>query len=301
MSLDNFLRNGLAKRIFAENEVLYLSTIDGTRFGLIPFKLVPLLERFPKIFIVKKDQNLIEIVGDNFDSRSATAFAFSARLKENFEEIAKSCNLQNLKIGWRDEEFGVYPIGADPRSPKKALFKIERALCKVLGIESYGVHCNVFKEEDGAKKLWVGNRSMNKTTFPGKLDTAIGGGMIYGLTVQENLEKEAEEEAAVSPLASATAKFIKLARYCWHTEFYIKREAIFIFDLDLSRFSDPRPNDGEQDCFQLCHLNDPIFQKPEKWKPNSLAVSLNFAKRNGLEIESEVLEQLLSDKCNLFD
>jgi hypothetical protein len=88
MSIDNFLRNGLAKRIFSENEVIFLSTIDGTRFGLIPFKLVPLLERFPKIFIVKKDQNLIEIVGDNFDSRSAAAFAFSARLKENFEEIA---------------------------------------------------------------------------------------------------------------------------------------------------------------------------------------------------------------------
>jgi hypothetical protein len=188
-SLDNFLRNGLAKRIFSENEVIFLSTIDGIRFGLIPFKLVPLLERFPKIFIVKKDQNLIEIVGDNFDSRSAAAFAFSAKLKENFEEIAKSCNLQNLKIGWRDEEFGVYPIGADPRTPEKALFKIERALCKVLGIESYGVNCNVFKEEEGTKKLWVGHRSMNKTTFPGKLDTAIGGGMIYGLTVQENLEK----------------------------------------------------------------------------------------------------------------
>ena len=188
MSLDNFLRDGLAKRIFAKNEVIFLSTVDGTRFGLIPFKLVPLLELFPEVFIVKKDQKIIQIVGDNFASRSAAAFAFSTKLKENFEEIAKTCNLQNLKIGWRDEKFGVYPIGADPRSPEKALFKIERALCKVLGIESYGVHCNVFKEE-GAKKLWVGHRSMDKTTFPGKLDTAIGGGMIYGLTVEENLEK----------------------------------------------------------------------------------------------------------------
>jgi acetylornithine deacetylase/succinyl-diaminopimelate desuccinylase-like protein len=42
-------------------------------------------------------------------------------------------------------------------------------------------------------------------------------------------------------------------------------------------------------------LNEQIFQKPEKWKPNSLAVSLDFAKRNGLDAESEVLEKLLSD------
>jgi len=300
MSVDNFLRTGLAKRIFKESEVIYLSTTDGTRFGLIPFKVIPLLECFPDVFIVKKDS--IQIIGDNFAARTASALAFSAKLKEKFEEIMKNCDLTNLKIGWRNEKFGVYQIGSDPRSPEKALFTIERALCKFLGIESYGVHCNVFNEDDGgARKLWIGQRSMDKTTFPGKLDTAIGGGMIYGLTVQENLEKEAEEEAAVSPLASKTAKFIKLARYCWHTEFYIKREAIFIFDLDLSRFPDPRPNDGEQSCFQFSNLNDEIFKTADKWKPNSLAVSLDFAKRNGQNIESKVLEQLLSDKCNLFE
>ncbi len=188
MSLDNFLRSGLAKRIFTESEVTYLSTTDGTRFGVIPFKIIPLLEYFADVFIVKEDS--IQIVGTDFTERSAAALAFSSRLKEKFDDIAKGCNLENLKIGWRNEKFGVYPIGSDPRSPEKALFTIERALCKVLGIESYGVHCNVFKNDhEGAKKLWIGHRSMDKTTFPGKLDTAIGGGMIYGLTVQENLEK----------------------------------------------------------------------------------------------------------------
>jgi len=300
MSVDNFLQSGLANRIFNENEVIYLSTTEGTRFGLIPFTLIPLLESFPAVFILKKDS--IVIVGENFEERSAAALAFSTGLRENFDEIAKSCNQQNLKFRWRNEKFGVYPIGSDPRFPEEALFILERELCKVLGIESYGVHANVYNEQpDGTKKLWIGKRSMDKSTFPGKLDMAIGGGIVYGLSIQENLEKEADEEAAVSPLITNTANFVKLARYCWHTDFYIKREAIFIFDLDLTGYDDPRPNDGEQTCFQLCELNDEIFKKAEEWKPNSLAMSLDFAKRNGQPVKSEILEELMSDKCNLFD
>ena len=83
----------------------------------------------------------------------------------------------------------------------------------------------------------------------------------------------------------------------------MKREAIFIFDLDLSNSaqSEPRPNDGEQTGFQLVRLDDGIFNEPEEWKPNSLAVSLDFAKRNGVPVESEVLQELLSDTCNIFD
>ena len=189
-SREIYLTSGLGRRIFKEEDVIYLSTSNGTRFGLVPRKTIPLLECFPRVFIVSKDKNSVQLRGDDFAARTAFALVFSSELKENFDELSKKCNLEKLKIGWRNEEFGVYPIGKDPRCPESALFTIERALCKVLGIESYGVHCNVFREdEQGQKNLWVGQRALDKSTFPGKLDTAIGGGMIYGLTVEENLVK----------------------------------------------------------------------------------------------------------------
>ena len=112
--------------------------------------------------------------------------------------------------------------------------------------------------------------------------------------------QEAEEEASVSPDATKTAKFVSLARYCWHTEFYIKREAIFIFDLDLSSSPDPTPNDGEQLGFQAESINSQVFENAHEWKPNSLAVSIDFARRNGAAVESKVVEELLSDECNIF-
>lgn len=155
-------------------------------------------------------------------------------------------------------------------------------------------------EVKGQKNLWIGIRALDKTTFPGKLDMTVAGGVTAGLTLKEVLEKEAEEEASIQEKVSKNSIFLKRARYCWHTPFYIKRECVFIYDLNLTGHPSPSPNDLETTSFKLEPLDSKIFCEPEKWKPNCLAISLDFCKRNGQTVQSEILNDLISSKCSLF-
>ncbi|MDR2915804.1 MAG: NUDIX domain-containing protein [Tannerella sp.] len=57
------------------------------------------------------------------------------------------------------------------------------------------VHLHVFNEKE---ELYLQKRSMNKDIQPGKWDTAIGGHIDYGETVEEALRREAREELNIT-------------------------------------------------------------------------------------------------------
>jgi isopentenyldiphosphate isomerase len=54
------------------------------------------------------------------------------------------------------------------------------------------------QSQDEGIKLWIAKRSSTKMSFPGLWDITVSGGIPAGLSVQEGLEKEAEEEAGMS-------------------------------------------------------------------------------------------------------
>lgn len=45
-------------------------------------------------------------------------------------------------------------------------------------IQGYGVHMNGYVERDGQKFLWIGKRSLTKSTYPGMLDHLVAGGLV---------------------------------------------------------------------------------------------------------------------------
>ena len=57
------------------------------------------------------------------------------------------------------------------------------------------IHLHIFND---AGELYLQKRSMNKDIQPGKWDTAVGGHIDYGETVEEALRREVREELGIT-------------------------------------------------------------------------------------------------------
>lgn len=72
------------------------------------------------------------------------------------------------------------------------------------------VHLHVF---DKKGQLYLQKRSADKDIAPGLWDTAVGGHVDYGETIEEALRREAAEELGLTHFEP-----IELFQYLWHTE-----------------------------------------------------------------------------------
>lgn len=126
MDVDEFLRANLENKIHSEKHLTKLFTVQGAHFGYVTRKVEKLLQLFPDVFIFQR--NSIIISGDCFKSRTEAALKFTTKLKTNWQTYSREAELENLKVGWRDELFSVYSIGDDPMNHSEVLFNMERAL-----------------------------------------------------------------------------------------------------------------------------------------------------------------------------
>ena len=100
------------------------------------------------------------------------------------------------------------------------------------------IHLHIFNENGD---LYLQKRSMNKDIQPGKWDTAVGGHVDYGETIEEALHREAHEELGIKDFTST-----KITSYIF--ESVIEKEFVHSFKTtysgeikpDLSELSDGR-------------------------------------------------------------
>jgi len=101
------------------------------------------------------------------------------------------------------------------------------------------VHLHLF---NSAGQLFLQKRAMTKDTQPGKWDTAVGGHVDYGETVEEALKRESFEELGVTGFTPTS-----FARYVWQSAvekelvngFYTVYDGEFVLDyneLEEGRF-----------------------------------------------------------------
>ena len=180
---------------------------------------------------------------------------------------------------WRREAFDVR---AAPDGP--ALSQIDRGAIPAFGVVAVGVHVNGLVRRDDGLHMWIARRAANKLLDPSKLDHITAGGVPAGLTPEETLAKEAEEEAAIPPALSRQARLVGRVGYAMERSEGLRRDWLHCYDLGLPAAFVPRAADGEVEAFELWPVARVMatVRDTDDFKFNVNLVLIDFFLRHGL-------------------
>ncbi len=140
-------------------------------------------------------------------------------------------------------------IGASLAEPP--LFLIDRAAVQAFGFSAVGVHVNGYVRRDDGLHVWIAERAAGRHSYPGMLDNMVAGGQPAGLSLRENVIKEAAEEAGIPRALAGTARPAGAVTYCLETAAGLRPDILYVYDLELPAGFQPRNADGEVAHFEL--------------------------------------------------
>mgnify|MGYP000169354388 CR=1 FL=1 len=167
----------------------------------------------------------------------------------------------------------------------KELFKLDRKLVEFLGIRGYGVHLIAYVKQQNSYKLWVPKRNKNKLVSPSKFDNSVAGGVRAGEDIFGALEREAYEEAGLKKEQLNNVKLVGTLNYNWKNSPYtLRRDTLYLFDLEVDDKFKPKCLDGEVEKFELMEWKKvlKLMQNTDSIKNNCNLVFFNFMVRHGL-------------------
>ena len=167
----------------------------------------------------------------------------------------------------------------------KEFFKLDRKLLEFLGIRGYGVHLIAYMKHNNSFKLWVPKRNKDKLVEPSKLDNTVAGGVKEGESIFSALEREAYEEAGLTRHDLKNVKLVGNINYNWkNTQYTLRRDTLYLFDLEVDKSFNPNCLDGEVEEFKLIDWKKVLhlIQNTKLVKNNCNLVFFNFMVRHGL-------------------
>ncbi|MBB6254086.1 DUF4743 domain-containing protein [Nitrospirillum iridis] len=194
-------------------------------------------------------------------------------------EVVSALADEGLVPPLRGEDFPVVTQWGQPE-----LLRLDRAAVPGFGVRGFGLHVNGYVPgPEGGIEMWVGRRARDRGVAPGKLDNMVAGGQPAGLTLTENLVKEAREEAGLDPALARRAQPVGAITYVFDTVAGLRRDTLFCYDLALSRDVIPRNTDGEVEGFELwpLHRVADSVRTTDDWKFNVNLVIIDFLIRHG--------------------
>lgn len=219
--------------------------------------------------IFYKNGDNLELISnlDDFESRTEALGKFA---KKAFED-----KITNV---FMNEPYGVR---SSPSSEPLCL--IDRSVATLLGIISFGQHMNGYVKTDSGLKMWIAKRANTKGYYAGKLDHLVAGGLPYGISEDENLEKECYEEAGIEKELASQAKSVGMIRYRHEYRLGGSEDIIYCYDLELSEDFVPRCTDGEVEEFYLMSVEEvmDLVKNSDEFKLNCNLVITDFFVRHG--------------------
>ncbi len=132
----------------------------------------------------------------------------------------------------------------------KAAGRAPRSVCHSgPGLLHPVVHVHIIDSKD---RIFLQKRSMTKQIQPGKWDTAVGGHLLSGETVEDGLKREAAEELGITEFTVQS-----LARYAWETP--VESELVFMY---VSRYD------------KIITINKEEIDEGKFWKMKKIKESL---------------------------
>ncbi len=193
---------------------------------------------------------------------------------------------------WRDEAFDVRAIPDGP-----VLAQLDRGALPTFGILAWGVHVNGLVQRPDGVHLWIARRAANKLLDPGKLDHLVAGGVAAGMTLEETLAKEAQEEAGLAPALALQALRVATISYAMERPEGLRRDVLACYDLALPEEFQPRAMDGEVAAFELWPVEELLdrVRRTNEFKFNVNLVLIDLFLRLGLipEPDAAVLRAAL--------
>jgi 8-oxo-dGTP pyrophosphatase MutT (NUDIX family) len=242
--------------------------IGGAVVGFVRPAFAGLLAESPDVFQVTADGVALAPGLKTADARSRAVAEVLLGLRE-----------KGAFIGWRDEP---YPVFAPDTG--EVLMTIERAAVPRFGAVASGVHLNGYVRTPDGLQMWLGRRSLHKHLAPGKLDQIVAGGRGSGLSVFDTLIKEAEEEASMPAALVRTARPVGCITYCTEQDEGLRRDILYLFDLELRDDFVPKENDDEIAEFVRWPIDKVMaaVRDTQDFKFNCSVVVIDFLMRHGL-------------------
>lgn len=256
------------------NRANYLPLYIGkTRYGYIEKKLVSALKLREGPLLFRGGEIVLDPTLDSFETRSEAIAT----------EVQSLCE-EGLISQLRNELFPI--TNSMNQAP---VMSLDRSAVSSLGMRGYGVHLNGYVRKNDDICLWVGKRAPNKLVAPNKLDQIAAGGLPYGLSLRQNLAKEAEEEANIPADLIAKARSVGLISYRCARENTMRDDHLYCYDLELPADFVPQNNDAEMQSFALLPAKEvlEILRNTDDFKFDAALVALHFLIRHGVLTEEE--------------
>ena len=173
-------------------------------------------------------------------------------------------------------------VGAGMEKPP--LFLIDRAAVQAFGFSAVGVHVNGYVRRGDGLHVWIAERAAGRHSYPGMLDNMVAGGQPAGLSLRENVAKEAAEEAGIPEALAARARPAGAVTYCLETDAGLRPDILYVYDLELPAGFQPRNADGEVAHFELwpaARLAETV-RDTRRFKFNCNLVIIDFLIRRGI-------------------
>lgn len=241
--------------------------IDGSIYGWISPNFAAHLLAYPEIFQEEGEEITL-----------SSALQTPQQRTQALNPIIWDLHQQGIIDTWVGER---YPVTLAYQQP--AVLEVERAAASYLGIKSFGVHVNGLVEKADGIYVWVGTRTLRKPFWPGKLDQMVAGGLPVGISLVDNLVKEAQEEADIPAELARTAKFVSTIHYRQSLSRGLENSSLFIYDLWLPEDFQPENTDGEVEQFQLISLAElaALTAQVTAFKDNCNLVNIDLLLRYG--------------------